>query len=211
MKIRKIITGIVLTIASVLTMGVLASCGGGNASSNEKPQTSSSSTENETSPFASLSFSKENVYLTSIGQGDFSTANQLFKRALGEDNFIADSVLDIATIPDGATVFVVIGSSGKGLGNASTDITKEEARAAALAEKKNNVNIVALHLGGAERRGETSDPSIRTVAGASKAVLVVEGGNNDGLFNTICGTTIPMKTYDKASSMLSDLTGLFAD
>lgn len=145
------------------------------------------------------------IYVTSIGQADYSTATLLAKAAVGEGNYTADNKLAADAVADGDTVVIVIGMSSKGLGGAGTDQASEEARANAFAAKKDSINIIALHLGGEERRGTTSDPSIRTIAQAAKLVMVVKGGNNDGLFNTLCGETIPLYFYTKATNMQSSL------
>lgn len=145
------------------------------------------------------------LYVTSVGQADYSTATLLAKAAVGEGNYTADNKLAADAVADGDTVVIVIGMSSKGLGGAGTDQASEEARANAFATKKDSINIIALHLGGEERRGTTSDPSIRTIAQAAKLVMVVKGGNNDGLFNTLCGETIPLYFYTKATNMQSSL------
>jgi hypothetical protein len=140
------------------------------------------------------------LLITSAGQSaDAAIASNLAKRAA------LDAVLiKFATDKDLAgrkTLVLVIGASMKGLGAAGIDTAKEEDRVRRLlAEaKRTSTPILAMHLGGAERRGEMTDDLIREFLPAAKAALVVKAGNRDGLFTHVCAAhAIPLFEVEKS-------------
>ena len=148
------------------------------------------------------------IYLTTIGQSDVEIAVNLLDAAgLTETDYTRKDNLTAAELEDNALVITVLGASAKGLGAAGTDENAELTRANAFAEaqKAGDCEIVALHLGKATRRGALSDPSIRVIVPVSEAVLVVDGGNDDGLFTDLAGENGPLYTFSKSSGMLNSL------
>jgi hypothetical protein len=85
------------------------------------------------------------------------------------------------------TLVVVLGFSTKGLGAAGLDMAKEIARTRALmkAAKDQGVKLLAMHTGGAGRRGQTSDALIKLVVPDADCTIVVASGNKDKLFNQL--------------------------
>lgn len=145
------------------------------------------------------------LYATTIGQADLAVVNNLIVKAgVAAENYTSDNMLTADQVEDGSTVFIVVGASGKGLGGAGTDAAAELVRANAFKAKADKINIVCVHVGGANRRGDTSDPTISVIAGCSKVILVVAEGNSDGLFTGIANdNSIPLYEYSKSAKMLN--------
>ena len=144
------------------------------------------------------------LYATTIGQADLAVVNNLIVKAgVAAADYTSNNMLTADQVEDGATGFIVVGASGKGLGGAGTDAAAELVRANAFQAKADKINIVCVHVGGANRRGDTSDPTIRVIAGCSKVILVVEEGNSDDLFTGIANdNSIPLYEYSKSAKML---------
>ena len=144
------------------------------------------------------------LYATTIGQADLAVVNNLIVKAgVAAADYTSNNMLTADQVEDGSTVFIVVGASGKGLGGAGTDAAAELVRANAFKAKADKINIVCVHVGGANRRGDTSDPTIRVIAGCSKVILVVEEGNSDDLFTGIANdNSIPLYEYSKSAKML---------
>ncbi|MCW8925709.1 MAG: DUF6305 family protein, partial [Xanthomonadales bacterium] len=83
-------------------------------------------------------------------------------------------------------VTVVAGSS-KGLGEAGIDKDAEVARMQAVAEaaKAKGMKILAMHIGGKGRRGTLTDIFIEAAVPMADKLIVVEGGDYDGLFSKL--------------------------
>lgn len=144
------------------------------------------------------------LYATTIGQADLAVVNNLIVKAgVAAADYTSNNMLTADQVEDGSTVFIVVGASGKGLGGAGTDAAAELVRANAFKAKADKINIVCVHVGGSNRRGDTSDPTIRVIAGCSKVILVFAEGNSDGLFTGIANdNSIPLYEYSKAAKML---------
>ena len=126
------------------------------------------------------------LYLTTIGQGEIEVIESFFDdldMVAGED-YVKNNNLTAADVEDGGVVFVVVGTSGKGLGAAKTDLNGEKARANDFIAKE-GITLVVFHVGGEGRRGAQSDPIIEIVCPKAAVLLVVNTGNADGLFTTI--------------------------
>ncbi len=92
------------------------------------------------------------------------------------------------TIANAKTLVLVLGVSNKGLGAAGLSIEQEIERVQSIVAEalKNNTRIISIHTGGTARRGEASNQVIELCVPASDVVIVVEGGNNDGFFTSLC-------------------------
>ncbi|MBQ2909011.1 MAG: hypothetical protein IJE56_03540, partial [Clostridia bacterium] len=157
--------------------------------------------------------------VTAIGQSATSTVKQLLKKAdwyVAEEaegvanvngTYVIDNLLTATDLQAGDTVIIVLGTSGKGLGDAGISPADELARAQAIANKQ-GINIIAIHTGGKGYRGESSDQIIEVVVPAAEVVLIVDTGdaqgvNYDGLFTTLCGSNVPLYKFSKAANMVS--------
>lgn len=152
-----------------------------------------------TAPFAA-NFSGP-VAITSIGQSaDGQVVQVLARRAGVEVSY--DSTLSADAVGNYKTVIMVIGGSSKGLGAAGINQQQEEARANALISSAKNAGtkIIAMHVGGAERRGDLTDNFIRIVNPAADTTIVVGDANGDGIFSNaivvedMAGATAALKT-----------------
>lgn len=126
--------------------------------------------------------------LTSAGQSaDFQMVKAMLKMNKVE-NFTEDPLLKPETLPEElGCIIIVIGGSSKGLGAAGIDADQELERLSQVmkAAEEKEIPILAMHIGGMARRGELSDKFIEPVVAASKALIVVEEGNQDGLFTQL--------------------------
>ncbi|MCJ7611370.1 MAG: DUF6305 family protein [Candidatus Aminicenantes bacterium] len=139
------------------------------------------------------------ILLTSAGQSaDVHLANVLIKKA-GLDY----ALVKLATGKDlegRKTVVLVLGASLKGLGAAGLDLARERDRVTALlaAARDKNIPIFCLPLGGADRRGQTTDALVAAFLPLAKMAVIVKSGNQDGLFTKICrAKNIPLVEVGK--------------
>jgi hypothetical protein len=127
------------------------------------------------------------ILLTSAGQSaDVQLANVLIKKA-GLD-FVLVKLATGKDLEGRKTVVLVLGASLKGLGTAGLDLAREKDRVAGLlaAAREKNIPVFCLHLGGADRRGQTTDNLVAAFLPLAKMAVVVKSGNSDGLFTKIC-------------------------
>jgi hypothetical protein len=85
------------------------------------------------------------------------------------------------------TIILAVGGSNKGLGAAGIDADQELARADALIAKAKElgITVIAMHVGGADRRGTLSDSFIVPAFEAADIGVVVAEGDQDGLMQGI--------------------------
>ncbi len=159
----------------------------------------------ETKPFA------EPILLTSCGQ---SADALMMKVLLGKDS-LAFEYLPSASAADLAgrgSLLIVLGGSSKGLGAAKISAEDETARVTALLEaaRQAELPVLAVHLGGKDRRGALSDPFNRLGAEHAQRLIVVKGGNEDGFFTTIGEEkSIPMDTVASGMSVSPVLRAIY--
>ena len=131
------------------------------------------------------------VLITSVGQSaDGQVVQVLARRAGVEVSY--DSTVSPDAVGNYKTVIMVIGGSSKGLGAAGINQQQEEARAQAIINAANNsgTSIIAMHVGGSERRGDLTDNFIRIVNPAANMSIVVGDANGDGIFNNSGNLTV---------------------
>jgi len=149
------------------------------------------------------------IYLTSIGQANFSTLEGLFKNKNGLNmtagtDYVADNALTAAQVTGNDILFIMVGGSAKGLGGSSGfTLEGEIARAQAFAAVE-GLEIVVVHIGGVDYRGTTTDPLINATAGAAEVTLIVDGANEDGLFTNLCKSGT-LYVYSGAARMMNSL------
>lgn len=143
--------------------------------------------------------------ITSAGQSaDAAMLSALMEKAgfscdlettLEPDNFDASAY---------KTLILGVGGSQKGLGAAGVDADAEQGRIDALVEKAEDagMTIIVAHIGGSARRGELSDGFINAVSPKADYLLVVNGGDDDGLFTQIASDhSIPMDIVDNLADV----------
>lgn len=215
-----------LTLALMFVMAFsLVSCKDDNDDNgnddNQQQQTPATEDLLVADQFANLVDGKE-VYLTTVGQSDIDTVQNIISRVdetkVGfndeskEINVHVENVLNVDDVADGSVVFLVTGSSTKGLGAAGTNITAENTRAQAFADaaKANKITLVVLHVGGDQRRGPQADPIINKVVPVAKLVMVVNTGNADGLFTNLSSANgVAFNSYTKSSKMVDSFKKIF--
>ncbi len=138
------------------------------------------------------------VALTSVGQSPDAMMIRVVLRNMGI-NHVYDSLMKPEDLSDQKVLVAVVGGSSKGLGAAGIDKEQEKDRAMRLIEtaRQKGMKVLVMHVGGAGRRGQLSDLFIEAVVPLADALIVVEGGNEDGLFyRLIEGKDIPMHGAD---------------
>jgi hypothetical protein len=151
------------------------------------------------------------VLLTSAGQSaDFQIVKILFDRL--KVPATAKALAKPEDLKDAKTLVVAIGGSTKGLGAAGIDADEEAVRVQALLAraKEARLKVLALHIGGAARRGELSDRFIAAVLPKSDHIVVVSEGNTDGLFTRLAGQAkISLETADRLTDVEAVLRRIF--
>lgn len=130
--------------------------------------------------FSAAAFAAD-VAITSVGQSpDGMMVKVMMKKLKIEPDY--DALMK--SVGGQKVLIAVVGGSSKGLGAAGIDKEQEKARFAALAESAHNagMKIVVMHIGGEGRRGALSDEFINVAAPLGDRVIVVKGGNDDGIF-----------------------------
>ncbi len=142
--------------------------------------------------------------LTSAGQSaDFQMVKTMLNMNKVED-FKEEALLTPENMPEEVgAIIIVIGGSSKGLGAAGIDADQELARLEKVIEyaQENEIDILAMHIGGSARRGELSDKFIEPVIAAAKAAIVVEEANiADQLFDNLSEQyEVPVTYIEKKS------------
>ena len=110
------------------------------------------------------------------------------------------------------TIILAVGGSNKGLGAAGIDADQELARADALIAKAKElgITVIAMHVGGADRRGTLSDSFIKPAFAAADIAIIVESGDTDNLMHDIlAGNSTPTAYVAKSSGARDVLKSLF--
>lgn len=152
------------------------------------------------------------LLITSAGQssGDAQIALQLAKRA-GLTATLSKSGSG-KDLENQKTLVLVLGASMKGLGAAGMDANKEKERIREIVAeaKKKAIPVLAMHLGGGQRRGELTDEIVNEFLPSAKMAIILKSGNQDGLFTKICkGKEIPLIEVDKSLDAVEPLKKLF--
>lgn len=129
---------------------------------------------------------KDPVLITSAGQSADILMVKILAKKTGL-NFKLDKTAMPEKLAGIKSVMIVCGGSTKGLGAAKIDKKQEYDRVEKLikAAKKNNIPIIAIHVGGKSRRGALSDYFNKLVARNASHIIVVKNGNQDGFFTKI--------------------------
>ena len=126
------------------------------------------------------------ILLTSVGQSPDATMVRvvLRKMKLNAEN-------QPLLRPDGLggekILVAVVGGSSKGLGAAGIDKDQEIERVTGLfqAAKQKGMKLLVMHIGGEGRRGTLSDAFIEAAAPHADRLIIVDGGNNDKIFDRL--------------------------
>ena len=150
--------------------------------------------------------------LTSVGQSAdvdiVATHCKKIKLDVYQNNVISASELTEKY----KTIILAVGGSNKGLGAAGIDADQELARTDALIAKAKElgITIIAMHVGGADRRGTLSDSFIKPAFAAADIAIIVESGDTDNLMHDIlAGNNTPTSYVAKSSAARDVLKSLF--
>ncbi len=123
------------------------------------------------------------IFITSFGQ---STEGAMLETVMKKCklNYTYSPMATADKISGVKTLVIAVGASTKGLGAAGISIDDELARAKAIMDvvKKENINVICVHIGGSARRGQISDVLTDMVLEESSYLVLKEDANFDYKF-----------------------------
>jgi hypothetical protein len=133
------------------------------------------------------------LLITNAGQGPGAKMSRLLvqqSKAVTDFDYIAEPKVADLRQKAYKTMFIVLGSTAKGLGASGVTIDQEiERLSAVIAEaKKQKIQIVCILLEGKSRRGKpggADERCIDAVAPFAQYLIVKKDGNEDGRFDAI--------------------------
>lgn len=160
----------------------------------------------------------EPLLITNAGQGPGGKMGRLLiSRAQVVENYDynAEPTPEDLTAKDYKSLFVVIGSSAKGLGASGITIAEEIARLdKMMAEAKDlGMQIFAIHIEGEARRGKegsANEQSIDAIAPHADHIIVVKASNKDDRFTDIADNNdIPLTILDQPMDFISAVKEMY--
>lgn len=126
------------------------------------------------------------VVLTPFGQSPDAMMVKVVLKKLGVDARL-EKLLQADQLQDEKVLIIVVAGSSKGLGEAGIDKEAEVERMQAVvdAAQAKDMEILVMHIGGKGRRGNLTDLFISEAIPMADALIVVEGGDYDGLFTRL--------------------------
>lgn len=126
------------------------------------------------------------VVLTPFGQSPDAMMVKVVLKKLGVDSRL-EKILQANGLQNEKVLITVVAGSSKGLGEAGIDKDAEVARMNALASaaREKGMKILVMHIGGKGRRGTLTDVFIVDAVPMADQLIVVEGGDYDGLFTKL--------------------------
>ena len=126
------------------------------------------------------------VVLTPFGQSPDAMMVKVVLKKLGVDGRL-EKLLEADGLLDEKVLITVVAGSSKGLGEAGIDKDAEIARMQSVvaAARARGMKILVMHIGGKGRRGTLTDLFIVEAVPMADKLIVVEGGNYDGLFTRL--------------------------
>lgn len=154
------------------------------------------------------------VLITSFGQSQDANLVDILAKRLNMQRSYQSTVFapKIEWAKFKALIFVV-GGSGKGLGSAGLDVQDELKRCRDILDeaKKRKLSIIAMHIGGEDRRGANSTPFLDFCREAD-IMVIKEDGNKDGYFTELSKKTgvrmVTVKTTMEVQDFLKTVFGL---
>lgn len=126
------------------------------------------------------------ILLTSVGQSPDATMIRVVLRKM-KINAENQPLLRPDGLGGEKILVAVVGGSSKGLGAAGIDKDQEIERVTGLfqAAKQKGMKLLVMHIGGEGRRGTLSDAFIEAAAPHADRLIIVDGGNNDKIFDRL--------------------------
>ncbi|MFH2041343.1 MAG: DUF6305 family protein, partial [Acidobacteriota bacterium] len=131
---------------------------------------------------------------------------------------LAEVYTDMDKFPQGTpykTVIFAIGASLKGMGASGLTVDSEASRLKNVVDhcKQNNIFIIAIHAGGASKRGapgSDNEKMIDAVAPFADFIIITADSNKDGRFTTISkDKSIPLTQVEYALDIVAVLQSVF--
>ena len=132
--------------------------------------------------FSNVSLAAD-VVLTPFGQSPDAMMVRVVLKKLGVDGRL-EKTLQADGLQGEKVLITVVAGSSKGLGEAGIDKDAEIERMneVAKAAKAKGMKVLVMHIGGKGRRGTLTDVFIVEAVPMADKLIVVEGGDYDGLF-----------------------------
>jgi len=126
------------------------------------------------------------VVLTPFGQSPDAMMVKVVLKKLGVESRL-EKILQADGLQDEKVLLTVVAGSSKGLGEAGIDKDAEVTRMQAVAEtaRDKGMHVLVMHIGGKGRRGTLTDIFIEAAVPMADKLIVVEGGDYDGLFSKL--------------------------
>ncbi len=156
-------------------------------------------------------FSSE-LALTSVGQSpDGMMVRVILKKLKLEANY--GPMMKASDLSGEKVLIFVVGGSSKGLGAAGIDKADEKDRATALMEKAQSLGmkVLVMHVGGEGRRGQLSDYFIESAIPFGDKLIVVKGGNEDGIFDKLKKPEAVLLISDSIKSSQEELAAVLKE
>ena len=208
-------------LSALLLLGALASCGETpteeptSTQTEEVTNTPTETVESNTLEAALVGIAQgKTCYLTTVGQADSDIVGNVFKKANAVGAYTTETMLTADQVADGSVVFLTLGASSKGLGQAGVDEKFEKDRAAAFSQaaSEGKFTLILFHVGGTARRGTSSDPIIEAAFPGASACFVVSTGNADGFFTSLASSNnVSLYSVDKSLELVDYAKGLFGN
>lgn len=151
------------------------------------------------------------LLVTSLGQSLDAFQVQLAVKRSGVP-YQYDAHAEPAALGEAKTLFLAVGASLKGFGDAGITINDELARASHLidAAKAKSMMIVVVHMGGADRRDPLSNQLINLAAPQANLLIIRSDSDADGLFAGIAKQkNIPLIVLESVAELKKPLAELF--
>lgn len=152
------------------------------------------------------------VALTSIGQGPDAMMIKVIMRSL-KITPDYEPLMKPEALTNQKALVAVVGGSSKGLGAAGIDKEQEVERTKALCDAAvaKGMKVLIMHVGGEGRRGTLSDLFIEAAAPYADDMIVVDGGNTDGIFTKFAeAKSITIKTAPNVKGTREPLSAVLA-
>lgn len=151
------------------------------------------------------------LLITSAGQSPDGQLAVVLARRAGIEHTLSQLATP-AELANFKTLAIVVGASLKGLGAAGIDTNKEKERVRSLLTEaaRQNIPVLLLHLGGEQRRGQLTDEMITEYLPFAQWALILQSGNQDGIFTRICGEKkIPLHEVERTADGTEVLKAAF--
>ena len=150
------------------------------------------------------------VVLTPYGQSPDAMMVRVVLKKLGIDGRL-EKLLEADGLQGEKVLITVVAGSSKGLGEAGIDKDAETERMKSVSDaaRAAGMKVLVMHIGGKGRRGTLTDLFIEEAVPMADALIVVEGGDFDGLFTKLAGEAgievIPAPSVRETSEPLEAL------